>query len=313
MALAVARQGSDDSWLSTHAGADVDTLEGRDFEKCLGAMFSRLGFAVEYTDHYDSGADLIISKKGIRTAVQAKRWDSKVGDHAVQAVAAARPFYACQEAMVVTNSEYQGRTRRLASANRVTLWDRAKLQEMLLATDMLVVPLAMPAAPECNRCHVQLMLQPGKFGPFWGCPNFPRCHVKEQLRQRLLLAGAQSPKRPHLAIAPPPGAEPVIELQTSGAEPIAHANLNEDPSRVIASEPHNAPVRKRGRTIGQGVALVALIFGWWCVLAISGSLLANPGAFARQPGNYLYAFLLFGAPTIWGTVAFRRSRRSARS
>ena len=313
MALAAAREPGDDSWLSTHAGADIDTLEGRDFERCLGAMFSRLGFAVAYTDHYDSGADLIISRNGIRTAVQAKRWDSKVGDRAVQAVAAARPFYACQEAMVVTNSEYQGRTRRLASANRVTLWDRAKLQESLLATKMLVVPLDMGPTPECDRCHVQLLLRSGPFGNFWGCPNYPRCHFKEQVRERLLLASPQAVESFHGSTAPLSLARPVMSVKTTDVESIEPANLAEPPVTPTASEPRAAPGQNRPWTIGQGVAFAALALGWWCLLAIVGSLLLNPGVVARQPGNYLYAFLLFGAPTIWGTIALRRARRSPRA
>lgn len=35
-------------------------------------------------------------------------------------------------------------------------------------------------APICPRCHIKMKLKFGKFGDFWGCPNFPDC--KETLQ-----------------------------------------------------------------------------------------------------------------------------------
>ena len=36
-------------------------------------------------------------------------------------------------------------------------------------------------APICPKCHIQMELKYGKFGEFWGCPNFPHCRETLQL------------------------------------------------------------------------------------------------------------------------------------
>jgi restriction system protein len=113
---------------------DIDQLHGRDFERLLHAIYAAKGYRVEATPYCgDWGADLVVSKDGIRTVVQAKRWKKRVGVRAVQEVVAAKGKYRAQEATVVTNSTYTQRAYELAKANRVRLWDRARLLKELEA------------------------------------------------------------------------------------------------------------------------------------------------------------------------------------
>ena len=105
-------------WLAEHAGADVDVMTGTQFESCLATMFTFLGYAVEITETYDFGADLIVTKDGIRSAVQAKRQEKRMGEHAVQQAVTGRVSYQCDTATVVTNAEIQPRARALAARNR---------------------------------------------------------------------------------------------------------------------------------------------------------------------------------------------------
>jgi len=107
---------------------DIDTMSGRDFERYLDILFSRLGFNVQQTAvHGDYGADLVASNKGIRVAIQAKRHRRRVGVKAVQEAVAAKGNYSCDKAMVVTNSFFTRQAARLADRNRVALWDRHRL------------------------------------------------------------------------------------------------------------------------------------------------------------------------------------------
>src|SRR5687767_4481140 len=63
----------------------IDRMDGLTFERYLEGVFARLGFRVVRTrDHGDYGADLILSRDGERTVVQAKRSRGKVGIKAVQ-------------------------------------------------------------------------------------------------------------------------------------------------------------------------------------------------------------------------------------
>lgn len=111
----------------------IDTMGGQTFEKYLEALFEKQGYRVERTAYAgDWGADLIRSKEGVRTVVQAKRYKKKVGVRAVQEAVAAKGKYSCAEAMVVTNSYYTDQARELARANKVALRDRDWLVRALL-------------------------------------------------------------------------------------------------------------------------------------------------------------------------------------
>jgi restriction system protein len=116
--------------------ADVDRMDGRTFETFLATVFRRLEYSVEITRRQgDYGADLVVVRNATRTAVQAKRWSKPVGVKAIQEVVAARGYYGCDDALVVTNRGFTRPARQLARANKVQLWDRQALAERLLATN----------------------------------------------------------------------------------------------------------------------------------------------------------------------------------
>jgi restriction system protein len=120
--------------LSKSGISEIDKMGGETFEAFLGTLFRRLGYAVEITRHRgDYGGDLVVSKSGKRTAVQAKRWSKRVGLKAVQEAVAAKGYYGCDAALVVANREFTQQARRLARANEVELWDRDVLVGKLLA------------------------------------------------------------------------------------------------------------------------------------------------------------------------------------
>ena len=107
---------------------EIDSMHGRVFEKYLNALFLSLGYEVNLTSYVgDWGADLIISKDGVKTVVQAKRYKNSVGVKAIQEVCAAKGKYKCHSAMVVTNNFYTRPAIALARANKVYLWDRHDL------------------------------------------------------------------------------------------------------------------------------------------------------------------------------------------
>jgi len=113
---------------------EIDHMDGITFEKYLEALFEKLGYRVERTQYVgDYGADLITSKDGIKTVIQAKRYKQKVGIKAVQEAVASKEKYGCSEAMAVTNSYYTKAAIELARANRVKLWNRDHLVKALLS------------------------------------------------------------------------------------------------------------------------------------------------------------------------------------
>jgi len=110
----------------------VDAMGGYAFEEFLGALFTTLGYDIETTKRAgDQGADLFARRFGRRVVVQAKNYAESVGNAAVQQVLAAKTFFACDDAMVVTNSYFTASAKELAEAAGVKLVDRRELQRYL--------------------------------------------------------------------------------------------------------------------------------------------------------------------------------------
>ena len=113
---------------------EIDIMDGKTFEKYLEVLFIKLGYKVDRTRYIgDYGADLVVKKDGVKTIIQAKRYKNKVNIKAIQEAVAAKGFYQCDKAMVVTNSFYTKQAIELARSNRVELWDRKDLVKALLS------------------------------------------------------------------------------------------------------------------------------------------------------------------------------------
>ena len=111
---------------------DFTELTGYEFEDYLKNLFELLGYtAVQTPSSGDQGADLILSKDDEKIVVQAKKYDGKVPNKAVQEIAAAKNYYDADRAMVVTNSSFTKSAIELAFSNDVELWDGRKLKNVI--------------------------------------------------------------------------------------------------------------------------------------------------------------------------------------
>jgi restriction system protein len=116
---------------------EIDAMSGHEFERYLVRLFKRLGYRARNVgaSGADFGADLVIEKGGVRTAVQAKNYcHGRVGNDAVQQAIAGATYYDCQRAMVVTNARYTKAAREQAdhcALIPVILWNRKDLERVL--------------------------------------------------------------------------------------------------------------------------------------------------------------------------------------
>lgn len=125
------------SWILKFSLKKVDNMTGIEFEEFLKLHFERLGCNVKMTKTSgDYGADLIVTYKGKKIAVQAKRYNSKIGVKAVQEVIGSIRYYHANVGLVVTNSTYTPNAITLAKANDIFLWDRTVLIQMINQENM---------------------------------------------------------------------------------------------------------------------------------------------------------------------------------
>ena len=111
---------------------NLDVMGGIEFEEFLSKLFTKMGYLSDVTQSSgDQGADLIIEKHGKKTVVQAKRYSDNVSNSAIQEAVAALKHYDCDNAMVVTTSNFTKGAKELAKSNNVQLIDRVKLKKLL--------------------------------------------------------------------------------------------------------------------------------------------------------------------------------------
>lgn len=109
----------------------IDRMSGERFEEYLKACFEIKGYNVELTNKsHDYGADLVCTNRKEKLIVQAKRYNGKVGNSAIQEIVAAKAFYKADKCMVATNSFFTPSAIKLAKANDVELWDRNNILSM---------------------------------------------------------------------------------------------------------------------------------------------------------------------------------------
>lgn len=111
-----------------------DNMDGHEFEYFCADILKYNGFTnVEVTKGSgDQGIDILSEKDGIKYAIQCKCYNSDIGNKAVQEAYSGKTFYNCHIAVVMTNRYFTPAAKELAEKNGVILWDRDKLNSLVL-------------------------------------------------------------------------------------------------------------------------------------------------------------------------------------
>lgn len=110
---------------------EIEHLNGFQFEELIGELFRKAGCKVTVTKKSgDQGADIIVEKDGVSTAIQTKKYAGSVGNTAVQEVVAAMKYYDCDKAMVITTGTFTKGAFELAGRNGVQLIDKNGLDDL---------------------------------------------------------------------------------------------------------------------------------------------------------------------------------------
>lgn len=113
-----------------------DYMDGLDFEFFCADLLKKNNFYnVSVTPgSADQGIDIIAFKDGVKYGIQCKCYSSDIGNKAVQEVFAGAKFYDCHVPVVLTNRYFTNSAIELAEKINVLLWDRDRLESMLMHT-----------------------------------------------------------------------------------------------------------------------------------------------------------------------------------
>ena len=116
---------------------DIDNMDGHSFESFCSTLLLNSGFErTKVTPGSgDQGIDVIGFKDDIMYGIQCKCYSSDVGNKAVQEAYSGKEFYNCHVGAVLTNQYFTASAKELAKKNRVLLWDRDYLINLMKKAD----------------------------------------------------------------------------------------------------------------------------------------------------------------------------------
>ena len=170
-------------------------LEWKRFEEVTEAYFQCCGFRTELASFGpDGGIDIkLYSKHGasLVAVVQCKAWNKRqVGPKLIRELIGVMSINSVNKGFFVTSGVYNSDARKLEgeiinNTQTVKLIDGYDLVNriMRLAEEdrKRIVTLATAGdytTPTCPSCGRKLISRISKYGPFWSCPDFPRCRYK---------------------------------------------------------------------------------------------------------------------------------------
>ncbi len=111
---------------------DCDRMTWKDFEISVGKLYEKMGYESKKTPNGpDGGCDLILTKKGKKTVVDAKHWKSAMHVKTIGQIYRAQKNYHADSGTIVGISTFTKETVAEAKKNKIELVDRDRLEKML--------------------------------------------------------------------------------------------------------------------------------------------------------------------------------------
>ncbi len=126
-----------DHYLHSAIPVRFQGIDPSEFEDFIAHLFRLNGYEQVQTSYSaDFGADIIVKKDALKTAVQVKRYFElhKVGVSDINQIIGAQQYYQCDQALMITTSSYTPAAKKLAESANVILWDWNRLEKAISDT-----------------------------------------------------------------------------------------------------------------------------------------------------------------------------------
>ena len=146
------------------------------FEDYIAELFRHLGYRTEKVGgSNDGGIDVIAEKNGVKHYIQCKKFIVRqVGVHDMRDFYGALTHrYTNAKAFFVTTNIFTLEAEKFCEDKSIELIDGNKLMDYVRQAGIAVPKVDV--VERCPRCTGTLIARDGKFGPFFGCSNYPKC------------------------------------------------------------------------------------------------------------------------------------------
>lgn len=161
-------------------------LKPSEFEDYIAYLFNRLGFTTETVGGgYDGGIDVIATKDNIKHYIQCKKFITQQ-----VSVGAVRDFYgalvdhlATGKGYFITTNVFTLEAEKFAEDKPIELIDSDRLIEYIkqVKGENDIKPVQEEEIKKCPQCGGGLVEKNGKYGPFFGCLNYPQCRFTRKI------------------------------------------------------------------------------------------------------------------------------------
>lgn len=160
-----------------------------EFEEFIAELFQRMGYRSEAVGRsHDGGIDVVIEKNGIKNYIQCKKFITST-----VSVGAVRDFYGALadhltngKGYFITTNKFTLEAERFAEDKPIELVDGFKLVHYVRLVEKennqtFNMVSEVQVNKFCPKCGGQLIKRDSKFGKFFGCSNYPKCHYTKNL------------------------------------------------------------------------------------------------------------------------------------
>jgi restriction system protein len=168
--------------------SDLAALSWEQFEEVIADAFRRHGYGVREVGgrgRADGGVDLVLTRDGETTVVQAKHWrNSRITVQLVRELYGVQQAMGAAQALFVTLGRYTMDAQEFAARVGMTLIDGEELLR-IISSGLVGHALKLPrpevtATPTCPACGAEMVRRTTRQGPHagqdsWGCSTFPQC------------------------------------------------------------------------------------------------------------------------------------------
>lgn len=161
------------------------SMKPSEFEEYIADLFNRMGFNAQAVGKsHDGGIDVEARKDGVVHYIQCKKFiTSQVG------VGDVRDFYGAiadklskGKGYFITTNKFTLEAEKYAEDKPIELIDGFRLVDYINKFGRSAEQDDDSATPHvCPKCGGTLVERTGKYGPFYGCSNFPRCKHTAQI------------------------------------------------------------------------------------------------------------------------------------